>query len=120
VITPDEALLIFNKWRDERALILCGSALHSCWAFVIQGRITVTSGMAVRLDSLDGRSCFSLDLNKAEAIEYGDLEHIPESIRPLIPPESRNVSTLTVAIPLRVARPGMRRDKLIFLELPPD
>jgi hypothetical protein len=116
VIRPDEALLIFKKWRDEKTVVFCISRLFSCWAVTLRGRIaSIEREDDVRMDSLDGSATLGLTLSGAEAFEYAEPG---EPLRSLVPPEARQTSFLLVALPLRVAQPFIRRDKLAFVALP--
>ena len=121
MIKPEEALLLFKKWRDERTVVFCTTSLFSCWGLAMRGRVaSIEDDNAVRIDSTDGSALLSLVLSKAEGFEYADAEHAPEPIRSLLPPEARSTSFLLVALPLRVWRPFVERDKLGFVALPED
>jgi hypothetical protein len=120
MITPEEALLIFQKWRDAGTTLYCDGSFFSGFGFVIQGRVSSVVEREARIDSLDKRCCLVVRIDEMEAFEYGDLEHIPESIRSKIPSESRELPVVVAAIPLRGGVLGLQRDKLVFLECPPE
>jgi hypothetical protein len=119
VITPEEALLIFKKWKDEDTPLFCTSSLFSCWGMAFKGRVvSIERDDEIRIDSVDGVASLFLTLSGAEDFEYAEPGHAPEPIRSLVPPEARQTSFLLVALPLRVWEPLLKRDKLAFVELP--
>ena len=103
-----DALLLFKGWRDEKTLLACESSLYSIWHFAIRGRVdSVGDDGLVRFVAEGGAAVMTLDLSKADGIEYGE---VPATRRPV----------LLVAIPPPQARrTALKRDSLLFTVVGP-
>jgi len=104
MITLEEALLIFKKWRDEGTPIRCKSSMRF-WGVELRGKVDFVSNRGVvRVVSADA-AMVELDLPRAEFISYGE---VPSGSRPRV---------LLIAFPPPVLKPGIRRVKVAFFEV---
>jgi hypothetical protein len=118
VIAPEDALLIFNKWKSEGTLVFCTSSLYSCWGLALRGHVTEASRDGVRLETPDRLASVAFRPLETDGFEYGESGHAFAEVRDATSVEFREQSTLVVGLPSRVTVPKRPSDKLIFLELP--
>jgi hypothetical protein len=125
MIEEIEAGLIFSKWRSEESFLLCCLTSLGC-DLNAAGRITEVSDSLLLFRSLNGdvKFRFRLDLDDM-AFWYATQRELPESAA--MSDEHKDLGGIGVAFPLRVTPAQVagplrvpERDKIIFLELPPD
>jgi hypothetical protein len=104
VIQYGDALLLFRGWQDEKTVLACESSLFSIWGFGM--RCTVDSAKddgVVKLLSIARDAFVELRLSEAEAFEFGR--------------SGAGSEMVFVVLPLRSTSPGLKRDKLTFVEV---
>jgi hypothetical protein len=124
MIKLDEARLMFGKWLDEKAWVLCVFKLLACGLSVI-GRVTELSDTSILFVSRRGDTKFLLRLDLTDTtfwyatrreLSEGDFETRDEE---------RDLGGIGVAFPLRVTLEQVtgplrvpERDQVLFLEIP--
>jgi hypothetical protein len=125
MIELEEARLMFGKWFEDEAWLLCSFKLFACELNVI-GRITELSDTSLLFASRRGDAKFALRLDLADtAFWYATRRELPERDLERLPVSERDLGGIGVAFPLRVTLEQVtgplrvpERDKLLFLELP--
>jgi hypothetical protein len=120
-----EAGLMFSKWNSEESLLLCRLTLPGCDLIAV-GRVVEASNDLVIFRSLNGDVKFRLNLDVDDmAFWYATRRELPESVT--ISEEDKDLSGVGVAFPLRVTPAQLagplrvpERDKIVFLEIPPE
>lgn len=72
-----EALLLFRKWEEEKALVYC-EASFKVVAFCLEGTITSISDTTLELASSDGTSKLILALGRVVRFGFGDTRNAPD------------------------------------------
>jgi len=125
MIELKDARLMFSKWIDENAWLLCSLRLSLCELAVV-GRLTELSDTSLFLVCRCGDTKFVLRLDVTDtAFWYATRRELPERDVERLPVVDRDLGGIGVAFPLRVTPEQMtgllrvpERDKLLFLELP--
>jgi len=125
MIALEEARLMFGKWLDDKAWLLCSFRLSVCELNVV-GRITELTDTSLLFVSRRGDAKFGLRLDFADtAFWYATRRELPERDLDRLTVAERDLGGIGVAFPLRVTLEQVtgplrvpERDKLIFLELP--
>jgi hypothetical protein len=128
-ISRGDAALIFRKFEDDGASVLCVGILWG-WRVVVRGKVSVRDEMnevALILD--DRRGALVLRLDEDDSVFwYSEPGKMPLPERDAVPEEARDSACVSVALPLRV-RPSVlaefsevpprapSREKLFFLEI---
>jgi len=126
-MTREEAFLIFDKLRADKATVFCTGRL---WGWTVALRAKVVSAtkeevILVSEDRLSGSISLRLDMDDL-LIRYAEPREIP--ILQGMPERDMTLASLTMALPLRMRPADLKtrvleappRELLFFLELPRD
>jgi hypothetical protein len=125
MIALKDASLMFGKWLDDKAWLLCSLRLSLCELNVV-GRVAELSDTSLLFVSRRGDTKFVLRLDAADtSFWYASRRELPERDVERLPATERDLGGIGIAFPLRVTMEQVtgplrvpERDKLIFLELP--
>jgi hypothetical protein len=128
-ISLDETMLVFDKWKTDRAKVLCTG---HCWGWevILHGYIieVSTERIIIQTAEKNGTLGIQLALNDLNFF-YAEPREMPAENLENVSDADRMRSVIGVALPLRVVPALINtytldnpppREKLFFCELPPE